>query len=98
MTFIHPHNLERILHSNRPGLSLHILLSPSLLWDLPACRDGEFWPPLLLGGRLSLLVASFRCPAIPEKEWVSLRNSRMKFQKAHLVADPKPHSPKKHFQ
>lgn len=34
---------------------------------------------------------------MPEKEWVNLSNSSMKFQKAHLAADPKSHSPKSIF-
>lgn len=90
------YDLERIPTVMNLG-SLHLF--PPSLWGLPASSNGEFRTPLLLGGRrLSLLHASFCCPAMPGEEWLTLSNSRMEFQKAHLAADPRPHSPKKHVQ
>lgn len=62
---------DKIPHNNRPGLSLRLPLPLSSLWDLPACRDGAFRTPLLLGvRRLYLLAASFRCPAMLGKKRV----------------------------
>lgn len=71
-TFIYsPHVITRTKFPTITNLASPPSPSPFLPLDLPACRDDAFWTPLLLGGRrLYLLAASFRCPALPGKEWV----------------------------